>query len=101
LTTNGPHNLDEYLTTEELCARIKFKKQSIYNKIYKGELVEGTHFLKPSPRKLLFRWSAMMAWLGDKQPGSAGTHDTSTSRGDHPGRSAKPERRILRSAINI
>jgi len=86
---------------EELCARIKFKKQSIYNKIYKGELVEGTHFLKPSPRKLLFRWSAMMAWLGDKQPGSAGTHDTSTSRGDHPGRSAKPERRILRSAINI
>jgi len=101
LTTNGPHNFDEYLTTEELCARIKFKKQSIYNKIYKGELVEGTHFLKPSPRKLLFRWSAMMAWLGDKQTGFVGSHDTTTSRGDHPGRSPKPERRILRSAINI
>ncbi len=101
MTTNGPYNFDEYLTTKELCERIKFKTQSIYNKIHRGELVEGTHFLKPSRRKLLFRWSAMMTWLGDKQPGSAGAHETSASRNDHPDRSARPERRILRSAINI
>jgi hypothetical protein len=86
---------------EELCERIKFKKQSIYNKIHKGELTEGTHFLKPSRRKLLFRWSAMKVWLGDTQPGATESAKNHTSWNGHPDRPGRERQPILRSAINI
>jgi len=56
---------DELLTMEELCERIKYKRQSIYNLIYKKKLLLGIHFHKPSRKKLLFKWSAMSDWIGD------------------------------------
>ena len=65
MTTNSII-VEEYLTVEELGERIKYKKQSIYNKIYKGVFVLGKHFLKPSPKKILFKWSEILKWLGDK-----------------------------------
>ena len=55
--------MDEYLGTEELCTRIKYSKQTIYNKIYKKELVFGVHYIKPSRKKILFKWKAMQSWL--------------------------------------
>jgi predicted DNA-binding transcriptional regulator AlpA len=55
--------VEEYLTTEELSDRIKYQKQTIYNLIHRGVLVPGKHFLKPTPKKILFRWSAIQAWI--------------------------------------
>jgi len=43
--------MEEYLTVDELSARIKFSKQSLYNLIHKGILVLGKHYLKPTPRR--------------------------------------------------
>jgi len=62
-TTQGP--TEEYLTVPELSARIKFSRQSLYNLIHKRTFVLGKHFLKPSPKKILFKWSAIQSWMGD------------------------------------
>ena len=57
--------MEEYLTINELSARIKFSRQSLYNLIYKRIFVLGHHYLKPSPKKVLFKWSAIQAWMGE------------------------------------
>jgi hypothetical protein len=57
--------IEEYLTLDELSARIKYRKQTLYNLIHKGVLVIGRHYLKPTPKKLLFKWSEISAWLGE------------------------------------
>ena len=56
---------DEFLTVRELSARIKFSKQTIYNLISSKEFILGEHYLKPRPKKILFRWSAIKAWMGN------------------------------------
>lgn len=55
--------MEEYLTTQELSARIKMAPGSIRNLVWKKELVEGVHFVKPTGRKLLFIWDSCQAWL--------------------------------------
>ena len=57
--------MDEYLTVNELSARIKFSKQSLYNLIHKRSLVLGKHYLKPTPKKILFKWSEVQIWMGE------------------------------------
>ena len=53
----------EYLTVDELSRRIKFSKQSIYNLISKGVFVLQDHYLKPRPKKILFKWPAVLEWM--------------------------------------
>jgi hypothetical protein len=72
--------MEEYLTTGELSERIKMAPGTIRNMVWKKEFMENTHYVKPTPRKLLFIWSAIEAWLHgasigdpqrqDRQPGS-------------------------------
>ena len=31
--------------------------------IHKGDFVKGRHYIKPRPKKVLFLWSAILAWL--------------------------------------
>lgn len=57
------HADEELLTIDELCARIKYKKQSIYNLIHRGKFLQGKHYVKPRG-KLLFIWHAILEWLG-------------------------------------
>jgi predicted DNA-binding transcriptional regulator AlpA len=54
---------DIYIGIKELCARLSVARQSIYNKINTGILIEGIHFFKPTGGKLLFKWSAMLEWV--------------------------------------
>jgi len=75
--------VEEYLTTEELCDRIKYQKQTIYNLIHRGVLVPGRHFLKPTPKKILFRWSAIRAWIGE-DPGSGETFSQASANQRQP-----------------
>jgi predicted DNA-binding transcriptional regulator AlpA len=55
--------MEEYLTVQELGERIKFSKQSLYNLIYKKKFTLGVHYLKPTPKKILFVWSEIEKWL--------------------------------------
>ena len=57
--------MEEYLTVYELSAKIKFSKQTLYNLIHKGIFILGKHYLKPSPKKILFKWSEIQAWMGE------------------------------------
>ena len=57
--------MEEYLTIDELSDRIKFSKQSLYNLIHKETFILGKHYLKPTPKKVLFKWSEIRAWMGD------------------------------------
>ena len=57
--------MEEYLTVKELSERIKFSKQSLYNLIHRGTLILGKHYLKPTRKKVLFKWKEIRAWMGD------------------------------------
>ena len=58
--------MEEFLTTNELSARIKMAPGTIRNLVWKNEFKEGTHYVKPTQRKLIFLWSAVEAWLFSK-----------------------------------
>ncbi|MCK8603119.1 helix-turn-helix domain-containing protein [Desulfoferrobacter suflitae] len=58
--------MEEYLTTDELCDRIKYRKQTVYNLIHKRVLIAGKHFVKPTPKKILFKWTEMLRWVENK-----------------------------------
>ena len=55
--------MEEYLTITELTSRIKFSKQSLYNLIRKGTFILGRHYLKPTRKKILFKWSEILGWM--------------------------------------
>jgi predicted DNA-binding transcriptional regulator AlpA len=55
--------IEEFLTVAELSEKIKFSKQTIYNLIFKKEFILQQHYLKPRPKKILFKWSAVKVWL--------------------------------------
>ena len=57
--------MEEYLTVDELSARIKYSKQGLYNLIHKRILILGMHYLKPTPKNVLFKWCAIKEWLGE------------------------------------
>ena len=57
--------MEEYLTVSELSEKIKFSRQSLYNLIHKGAFVLGKHYLKPTPKKVLFKWNEIRIWMGD------------------------------------
>ena len=60
--------MEEYLTVKELSEKIKFSKQSLYNLIHRGTFVLGKHYLKPTRKKVLFKWSEIKIWMGDSEP---------------------------------
>ena len=55
--------MEEYLTTEELSQRIKMAPGTIRNLVWKKELQQDVHYLKPTSRKLLFIWTEIEKWL--------------------------------------
>ena len=55
--------MEQYLTVKELSERLKLARQTIYNMIHKRDFILNHHYFKPTPRKILFKWSAMKIWL--------------------------------------
>jgi hypothetical protein len=63
---------EEYLTIEELSARLKIKPKTIKNKMAAGIFMKGQHYYSPKGIGPRFKWSAVQAWLegSDSQPAS-------------------------------
>lgn len=59
--------MEQYLTVKELGERIKMTPGTIRNLVWKKVFIKGVHYLKPTPRKLVFIWSAVEAWLHGAQ----------------------------------
>ena len=70
--------MEEYLTVSELSQKIKFSKQSLYNLIHKGTFILGKHYLKPTPKKVLFKWKEIRRWMGD----DLSNHETPNPKAD-------------------
>lgn len=50
----------QYLTTEELAARIKYDARTIRERLKDSVLFEGTHYIRPfGGRKILYLWDAI------------------------------------------
>jgi hypothetical protein len=60
--------MEIYLTTKELSKFIKESEGTIRNRVYKKEFIEGVHYIKPTPRKLLFIPNAIDVWLHRNSP---------------------------------
>jgi hypothetical protein len=58
--------MEEYLTPNELAIRIKMAPGTVRNLVWKKVFLENVHYLRPTPRKILFIWSAVEAWLHGK-----------------------------------
>jgi hypothetical protein len=58
---------EEYLTIEELAARLKVKPKTIKNKMANGTLRKGFHYFSPKGLRPRFKWSAIVAWLEEKE----------------------------------
>jgi predicted DNA-binding transcriptional regulator AlpA len=56
---------EKYLTIDEVAELSKYKKQTLYNKIYKREFIDGKHYKKLSRKKLLFIQTGIREWLGE------------------------------------
>ena len=69
--------MEEYITVRELSKRCKLAEQTVYNMIYKKTFVLNQHYFKPSPRKILFKWSAVKIWL-------KGNHSNVTIKSSDP-----------------
>jgi hypothetical protein len=58
---------EEYLTIGELAARLKVKPKTIKNKMASGVLRKGVHYVSPRGLHPRFKWSAIVAWLEEKE----------------------------------
>ncbi len=64
--------MNELITCDDVCSRLKLKKQSVYNMIHRGEFILNKHYFKPTKRILLFDWDALKDWLrGTKAKGNS------------------------------
>jgi hypothetical protein len=55
--------MEEYLTITQLSDRIKMAPGTIRNLVWKKVFRQNTHYVKPTPRKILFVWSQVEKWL--------------------------------------
>lgn len=93
-----------FIGLKELCQRLSVAKQSIYNQINTGILVEGLHFFKPTGGKLLFKWSAMLEWVesqGGKQPNKTTTASEESVHLQSLNRPSPPKTHSIKTLINI
>ncbi len=52
----------EFLTTDELAARIKYDARTIRERLKDSVLIEGTHYFRPfGGRKILYVWDRIEA----------------------------------------
>lgn len=58
--------MEEYLTPKQLSKRIPYAEGTIRNLIWKDVFKEDLHYVKPTPRKILFIWSRVEDWLYGK-----------------------------------
>jgi hypothetical protein len=68
---------EEYLTIQELSARLKIKPKTIKNKMASGIFRKGVHYFSPAGLGPRFKWSAVVAWLEQ-------SHEPQTENDDDP-----------------
>ena len=57
---------EEYLTINEVAARLKLSPKTVKNKMASGIFRKGVHYFSPKGLRPRFKWSAVQAWLEEK-----------------------------------
>ena len=73
--------LEEYLTIDELAARLKLKPKTIKNKMVNGTFIKGIHYFSPAGMGPRFKWSAVVAWLEAGEQEQAKAADNGNGNG--------------------
>ncbi len=55
--------VDEYLTINELAARLKYKPDTIREKMRTGIFTQGVHYFHRKGMRPLFKWGAVVEWI--------------------------------------
>jgi len=63
----APMNTEEYLSINELASRLKLKPKTVKNKMSNGTFAKGVHYVSPKGLRPRFKWSAIVAWLEEKE----------------------------------
>lgn len=64
---------EEYLTTDELAARIKYDVRTIRERLKDSVLLEGVHYIRPfGGRKILYVWGQIARDMGKSSQSSVG-----------------------------
>lgn len=63
----GQAILEEYLSIEKLAARLDVKPKTIRNKMASGVFQKGVHYFRPKGLRPRFKWSAIVAWLEERE----------------------------------
>jgi hypothetical protein len=58
---------EEYLTLDEVAARLKLNKKTIQNKMAGGIFQKGVHYFRPNGLGPRFKWSAVVEWLEKRE----------------------------------
>ncbi len=58
---------EEYLTIAELSSRLKVEPKTVRNKMANGTFTKGVHYFSPKGIRPRFKWSAIVAWLEEKE----------------------------------
>ena len=93
--------MNELITCEELCLRLKLKRQTIYNMIYRKEFVKNKHYFKPTNGILLFDWDAIKEWLRGTDSNKDGIGNKSEKKSDSDSSQETDESIQPSSRINI
>jgi len=56
--------MDKYYTIQEVAEITRFAKQTIYNRLSQKRFQQGVHYVKPSPKKILFMEAGIEFLLG-------------------------------------
>ena len=59
--------VEEYLTIEKLAGRLLLKPKTIKNKMASGIFRRGVHYFSPKGMGPRFNWSAVVAWLEERE----------------------------------
>jgi hypothetical protein len=57
---------EEYLTIEKLSVRLDVRPKTIRNKMASGVFQKGVHYFRPKGLRPRFKWSAIVAWLEER-----------------------------------
>lgn len=69
-------NPEEYLTIDEVAARLKVSPKTIRNKMSSGIFRKGVHYFSPKGLRPRFKWSAVQTWLeAEDRPEANGEED--------------------------
>jgi len=95
--------MEDYFTVDELSLKIKYSKQSLYNLIYKKTFILGKHYFKPTPKKILFKWSAVQEWIEETSYPNAGIPTNKSAKANTYNRKSEGQsvQETPNSAINI